>query len=312
MLQSVVGGILGGSDDEAEAGAGGSESDEEMLGDDDEEEAAAEEAEAEEEGQGDIFGKKGLAKTAGEQRRAVERLSGKAAGIKGRAKKAAAGAGGEEGGDAAPSAPVGTVFVRGLALDTSRDQLFTKLKVRPLGQEGEREGALVVFGIQRIQLLRLPATCVPACDRSSHPPPLPSPPAPSPPPPQAFGPVKSCRLVMDKASERPKGTAFVDFYDQAAAQRAAEACARGRRQEGPGVVVGGRVVEVDMALDQDGARSLAATKAGTGPGAEPGDKRNMYLVRAGAGGRCWRRVGPASGVVAPPRVEWVRVLGHGI
>ncbi len=36
------------------------------------------------------------------------------------------------------------------------------------------------------------------------------------------------RLVLDKASGKPKGTAFVEFREAAAATKAAEACARGR------------------------------------------------------------------------------------
>ncbi len=45
---------------------------------------------------------------------------------------------------------------------------------------------------------------------------------------QAFGRVASCRLVLDKASGRLKGTAFVDFAEPQAAHKAAEACAKAR------------------------------------------------------------------------------------
>lgn len=45
---------------------------------------------------------------------------------------------------------------------------------------------------------------------------------------QTFGPVRSCRLVVDKDSGKLKGTAFVDFYRVASAHAAAEACAKGR------------------------------------------------------------------------------------
>lgn len=51
--------------------------------------------------------------------------------------------------------------------------------------------------------------------------------------PQAFGPVRSCRLVVDKDSGKLKGTAFVDFYKRASAQAAADACAKGRCGPGP-------------------------------------------------------------------------------
>ncbi len=37
-----------------------------------------------------------------------------------------------------------------------------------------------------------------------------------------------CRVVMDKAAGKPKGTAFVEFKTEEAAKRAAEACSRGR------------------------------------------------------------------------------------
>ena len=49
-----------------------------------------------------------------------------------------------------------------------------------------------------------------------------------------------------------------------------------RRKEGPGVVVAGRTVDVDLALGHDDIRSLAAQKASE---RGPRDKRNLYLVR---------------------------------
>lgn len=54
-------------------------------------------------------------------------------------------------------------------------------------------------------------------------------------PAQAFGRVVSCRLVVDKASGRLKGTAFADFADAESAQKAAEACAKARCGAGLGV-----------------------------------------------------------------------------
>ena len=47
-----------------------------------------------------------------------------------------------------------------------------------------------------------------------------------------------------------------------------------RQGTGPAVVVAGRPVEVDLALSQDAARTLAASKA-TAVGS---DSRNLYLV----------------------------------
>lgn len=48
---------------------------------------------------------------------------------------------------------------------------------------------------------------------------------------QAFGAVASCRLVLNKATQKPKGTAFVEFREAAAAQQAAAACEQGRQAD---------------------------------------------------------------------------------
>ena len=48
-----------------------------------------------------------------------------------------------------------------------------------------------------------------------------------------------------------------------------------RQGTGPAVVVAGRPVEVDLALSQDAARTLAASKAAVVGGS---DNRNLYLV----------------------------------
>ncbi len=37
-----------------------------------------------------------------------------------------------------------------------------------------------------------------------------------------------CRLVMNKASQQPKGTAFVEYWDTSAAAAAAAACQQAR------------------------------------------------------------------------------------
>lgn len=44
----------------------------------------------------------------------------------------------------------------------------------------------------------------------------------------AYGPLKSCRLVIDKASGKSKGTAFVEYKSAESAGKAAEACAKAR------------------------------------------------------------------------------------
>lgn len=123
--------------------------------------------------------------------------------------------------------------------------------------------------------------------------------ASNPTPVQVFGPVRSCRLVLDKESGKLKGTAFVDYYKRASAEAAAESCAKARwgaaeqvgvsclqmhgdafaafaakthhlclwctwvcrRKEGAGVVIGGREAQVDLALGQDDARALSIAKA---------------------------------------------------
>ena len=38
----------------------------------------------------------------------------------------------------------------------------------------------------------------------------------------------ACRLVMNKASQQPKGTAFVEYWDTSAASAAAAACQKAR------------------------------------------------------------------------------------
>jgi len=118
--------------------------------------------------------------------------------------------------------PDASIFVRGLSLDTTREQLFQSMRT--------------------------------------------------------FGQVASCRVVVNKETSKAKGTAFVDFLTAAAAAAAVKACALGRSKDGPGVVVAGRQVDVDFALDSEGARKLAAEKAGGGAGGGQKDRRNLYLV----------------------------------
>jgi nucleolar protein 4 len=139
-----------------------------------------------------------------------------------------------------------TVFVRGLPLDASKEQLFLKMKVRgeamgrrPGWELNARAGsnswrccgglrrtrschthaALLVHGCRP-----LPRTqCTQKLRGAASQPWLALAPVL-----QAYGPVRSCRLVVDKASGKIKGTAFVDFYQRASAEAVAEACAKGR------------------------------------------------------------------------------------
>jgi nucleolar protein 4 len=127
----------------------------------------------------------------------------------------------------APPPPGASVFVRGLSLDLTKDDVFMAMKT--------------------------------------------------------YGYVVSTRLVVDKTTGKSKGTAFVDYRYEDSAQKVVAVCAKGRENSGPGVVIGGKKVEVDLALDSDGARKLAAEKgaAGLGPGGVFGDKRNIYLSKEG-------------------------------
>jgi RNA recognition motif-containing protein len=111
---------------------------------------------------------------------------------------------------------------------------------------------------------------------------------------------------MNKSTGQPKGTAFVDFKAPAGAAAAAAACARARAGKGPELQIKGRPIEVDAALDQDGARSLAVAHAvakgapgyaggaaggAAGKGAKGADRRNLYLAKEGAieeGSAAWQ------------------------
>lgn len=104
-----------------------------------------------------------------------------------------------------------------------------------------------------------------------------------------FGPVKACRIVVDKTTGKPKGTAFIEFKDHEPAAAAAAASARARAGKGPDVTVKGVALNVDLALTQDDARRLGSERgapAGVVQGsAGPGgkfDRRNLYLSKEGA------------------------------
>ncbi|KAI3438130.1 hypothetical protein D9Q98_000571 [Chlorella vulgaris] len=200
------GDVVGSSDDGASSGGEEEEDDEEE--DDEEEEGEEEEEETAAEGPAvaaaDPFSRKQLLKN-------VEAAGAAAASVMGQQRQRT------------EPEQNATVFVRGLPLDASKEQLFLKMK--------------------------------------------------------AYGPVRSCRLVVDKASGKIKGTAFVDFYQRASAEAVAEACAKGRRKEGPGVVVAGRPAEVDLALGQDDVRALAMSKASE---RGPRDNRRLALAKEGA------------------------------
>jgi len=127
---------------------------------------------------------------------------------------------------------------------------------------------------------------------------------------EAFGDVRACRLVVDKKTGRPKGTAFVEYANEAGAAAAATAAERAASGDGPPVCVGGSPISLARALTQDGARALATARAGGPDAAALGlamsasaagkksavDGRNLYLAKEGAiepGSPAWEALPPA-------------------
>jgi nucleolar protein 4 len=101
--------------------------------------------------------------------------------------------------------------------------------------------------------------------------------------------VKACRIVVDKTTGKPKGTAFIEFKDHEPAAAAAAASARARDGKGPGVTVKGVALTVDLALTQDDARRLGVERGVPPGGGVQGsavlggkyDRRNLYLSKEG-------------------------------
>lgn len=83
---------------------------------------------------------------------------------------------------------------------------------------------------------------------------------------------------MNPMTKKPKGTAFIEFDTPAAAQKAAEASLLQRDGQGPGISIQGQVVLVDVALEQESARTLAKTQSKAEAGKTTKDSRNLYLV----------------------------------
>ena len=241
-------GLLQGSDEEeeeeAEAESGSNDDD-----DDEEEEEEEDASESEDDGgAADPLSRKQLRKGEDMQQAALRRLEQQQPPAHKPQKGGAAAAAGEGAAEGeAAEVPLGTtVFVRGLPLDVTKEQLYQKMKVRALaclpgegaigGAAGQGRWRRELVGARGARARRL--VPLPALPRHTPPGPV------LPHLPQTFGPLRSCRLVVDKASSKLKGTAFVEYYSAAGAQAAATACAKGRRarmwwQRGGGGAAGG-------------------------------------------------------------------------
>ncbi|XP_064596036.1 LOW QUALITY PROTEIN: RNA-binding protein 28-like [Liolophura sinensis] len=92
---------------------------------------------------------------------------------------------------------------------------------------------------------------------------------------EEFGEIDYCKFVMNHFTEKPKGTAFVQFATEESAQeclqKANDESARG------GIVLDGRKLNVILAVSrQDAARLKQENQT-----KEKDDKRNLYLAREG-------------------------------
>jgi nucleolar protein 4 len=111
-----------------------------------------------------------------------------------------------------------------------------------------------------------------------------------------FGFVKSTRLVLNKQTRRPKGTAFVDFKTADSAKMAAAASQKATEKTGPPVMIAGKPVEIHIALGGDDIRDLAIKKSKglrleATTGREKG--RNLYLAQEGLigeGSSAWNQL----------------------
>jgi nucleolar protein 4 len=98
-----------------------------------------------------------------------------------------------------------------------------------------------------------------------------------------FGPISSCRLVLDKFTRMPIGNAFVDFEQSDDAKKAAR-ISRGK----PGVLFRGKPITVKMALTQTGLHAISTGNTARSQGKPkyvPKKKKNRGLKRKGKAGR---------------------------
>ena len=73
---------------------------------------------------------------------------------------------------------------------------------------------------------------------------------------ERFGPVTSCRLVMDKETRQPNGIAFADFADDEDIKKVVAACQSYKRGKGNGVPCCGGRLQVDPALTTTGLSAI--------------------------------------------------------
>jgi len=93
-----------------------------------------------------------------------------------------------------------------------------------------------------------------------------------------YGKVKSCRVVKDKVTGKHKGTAFVDFVRQDAAEAAVEASGK----ESAGIYVAGKPIVVALALSKVEAADMMARQGSKYRNADKHrDNRNLYLAQEG-------------------------------
>ncbi|KAG0563691.1 hypothetical protein KC19_8G051800 [Ceratodon purpureus] len=91
-----------------------------------------------------------------------------------------------------------------------------------------------------------------------------------------FGEVKSFRLVLHPITKRPKGTAFVEFVTAEGAQEAVNVA--NKSETDGGLLVGGRKITLNLALDRDQAKQVATQMSKE---QDDHDRRHLKLAKEG-------------------------------
>uniref|UniRef100_A0A8C0J317 RNA binding motif protein 28 n=1 Tax=Chelonoidis abingdonii TaxID=106734 RepID=A0A8C0J317_CHEAB len=118
---------------------------------------------------------------------------------------------------------------------------------------------------------------------------------------EQFGDLKYVRIVLHPDTEHSRGCAFAQFTTQEAAQKCLEAAQDD--SESGGLRLGGRRLQLDLAVSRDEAQKLRAQKV-----KKPTGTRNLYLAREGlirAGTQA------AEGVSTSDMAKRARVSGWG-